>query len=260
MNQLDTLKLNNELYFGGHEGFVADTLTNLICCFMYFTNYSQLFEFIVKWGVISFFAIVLISEVYKKKYTSLSKMAIVLVLMISASVIQHYVFGALYPIARTALIYIPLFALFIYFFLENLALKSIVKYPIKKTMNVLSVAVICLPLSFHLVKKLNTKYVFEWNYEANTKAAMQEIVKQHQSMPYKKSTISNTWLYEPAINYYRKLYDMSYLQTADRNGVNAATDFIYCGDEEKQRLVIQDFVVLKYFDDTKTVLLKRNKS
>ncbi len=36
-------------------------------------------------------------------------------------------------------------------------------------------------------------------------------------------------------------------------------DFVYCNLEEKEHFAVQDIVVLKYFYDTKTVLLKHNE-
>jgi hypothetical protein len=257
INQLDTLKNNKELYFGGQKGFIADTLKTLIHNSLYFSNYNKLFEVVIKWSVITLFAIVCIYQVYHKKYAALSKITIILTLMICASVIQHYAFDALYPIARTSLIFLPLFAVFVYLFIRDMVLKSNLKL-YKKSVCILSLIFICFPLGLNFLKNLNLKHTLEWDYEANTKLAMQEIVKQHKisTLTNKNCTISNTWIYEPAINYYRKLYEMNYLQVANRSGVNNNTDFIYCTAEEKEHLTIKDMVILKYFDDTKTVLLK----
>lgn len=261
IDQLLALENNNQLYFGGKENFIDNTLTLLIHRSIYFSHYDELVWISIRQIILVVFGIVLIYQICNKAYTQLSKITLILVLMIYASILQHYLFDTLYPVQRTSLIFIPLFSVFLIAFIRNLYSLLDDKLLAKGTANLIILLLVCLPLFFHFFSNLNLKYVKDWQHDANTKLVMKEIAEQHKKCNdnTRKITISNDWVLEPSINFYKMLYSMHYLEPANRDGASKVTDYTYCSIEEKEKLTINDsIVILKYFEDIETVLFKRS--
>lgn len=180
--------------------------------------------------------------------------------MIFATIMQHYLFDATYPPARSSLIYITLFALLIIYLLSEIYLKIFPKQYVKIAFNLLVLFLLCMPLDWHFIKNINLKYTKEWKLDSNTKSVMKKIIELHENDIYKgrKITISNHWHFEPSINYYRIIYSMDYLTPANRNAIDKNADFIYCTEEEKEKSITDDgYSILNEYKDTKTILLEK---
>ncbi len=263
INRLLILKDHNELYIGGSDNFISDTLTVLIHQSIYFGYYGELFWIKIRQIIVAIFVIAIVYQIFYKKYSPLLKITAVLFLMVSASILQHYLFDVLYPLGRTSLIFIPLFALLVYFFLSDIYNKFFSKQYLKVIYNLSTLLLLCLPLGWHFINNINLKYTKDWKYDSCTKDMIQNIIGQHKTSIYEGKTISisNTWLFEPSINYYRFLYSMDYLSPANRNGIDKNTDFIYCTKEEKENLISNTtdcYTILCNYEEAETALLKKS--
>jgi len=260
INQIFKLKNTSELNFGGQNNFIDNILTILIHRSIYFSYYGEQFWISIRQMVIAVFAITIVYQICSNKYSSLSKITIMIFLMIFATIMQHYMFDATYPPARSSLIYITLFALLIIYLLSEIYLKIFPKQYVKIAFNLLVLFLLCMPLDWHFIKNINLKYTKEWKLDSNTKSVMKKIIELHENDIYKgrKITISNHWHFEPSINYYRIIYSMDYLTPANRNAIDKNADFIYCTQEEKEKLITGDsYFILSDYKDTKTILLEK---
>ena len=261
INQLLILRTNKELYFGGPNNFIDDTLRVLIDTSIYNNDYGDVFFKIVKQLIIVIFTLAIPYQVYKKRYSALSKTTIVLFLMIAATILQHYAFDALYPTSRTALIFIPLFAIFMYYLICTIYLEIDLKKQLKFALSICISLLISLPLSWNLIKNINLNYTLEWKDNADVKQVIMEIRREHDKPinKDKKITISNTWFFEPSINYYRVIYAMDYLEAANRNGVNKSSDFTYCTKQDADKLGLNACnPIISRYKESGTVLIKKS--
>ncbi len=103
----------------------------------------------------------------------------------------------------------------------------------------------------HFVTSANLYRTLTWKYDANTKDIM-KIVGDRSWHNQTRQTISNDWIYSPAINYYIVSRNLNVI-LADRDGVRAESNFIYKHGDEAD---VPNFVKLINYDDTATVLLQ----
>jgi hypothetical protein len=257
------LKENNQLYHGGTVGFINDTLSTLIIRSIYFSYYGEEFWMNIRVAILLIYFITLAYQVYSKVYSNLSRITLILSLMILGSILQHYIFDALYPKGRTSLIFIPIFSLFVYY----LSLEIYSKIVTKKVINIVFTSMLfvflCLPITWHLVDNVNLKYTTEWKYDAYTKEVMVIIDENHKAGIHKseKISISNNWLFKPSLNFYRDLFSMNYINIEELDGINKNPDYIYCFIEEKEKIVTnQIYTIIKEYKDIGTVLMKKSNS
>jgi len=260
--QIFQLQNNNELNFGGQNNFIDNILTILLHRSIYLSYYGEQFWITVRQIVIGLFAISIVYTICCSKYSSFSRITILLFLMIFATIMQHYTFNAFYPPERSSLIYITLFGLFIYYLFSDVYFQIFSQKIVKIGFNTLILLMLCLPLGYHFVKSLNLKYTKEWKYDANTKNVMKMIAEQHEkdNSKNRKISVSSTWIFIPSIDYYRDLYSMDYLTPTDRNGITKNSDFVYCTKEEKEKLFADGgYSIVEDFKDTESFLLSRSK-
>ena len=106
--------------------------------------------------------------------------------------------------------------------------------------------------------------VHNWRYDANTKFIMQDIKAYHNEKKTCNGTlrIFNTWVFEPSINYYRRLYSMeTYLLPANKNKVyDEKADFVYCENtqlEQDNTILYDSAEIVKAFEDSKSTFIKK---
>jgi len=261
VQRIQMLEATNELYFGGHENFIDNTLTTLLGRSFYFSEYGELFFLRTRLLIILFFAGVVIYQLYNKKHSPSFKITILLLLIIFANIVQHYALDSLYPIERTTTILVPLFGLLVYYLAADIYKEYVSLRAIKFLFNII-LLLICLPLGIHLTRSLNLHYTKEWKDNADVKDVMKIVMIQHTDPMYngRKINISNSWYFEPLINYYRILYKMDYLEPSNRDGASQHTDFTYCSIQDRYKLPLQNgcYIILQDNDDIETVLIKKS--
>lgn len=260
--RLFILKGRQQLYFGV-TGFYSHTISQLIHHSIYFSSYSESFWQTIRHVIIVLFGLGILFQFFRNQYSPFTKITALIVLLVIASFIQFRMFNIPFPTGRTAVFFIPFYGLFVSYLLLEIS-KINLKYLLFKVTSSVPGFLMFLALTCHCATNMNLKYTREWYYDANTKAVMGEIksLADNSINPGQNSiSLSNTWLFEPTLNYYRALYGMDYLIPAHRDGLNRDSDFIYCTLEDYEVFEYRNFYqVLKEFDDTETVLLQRLSS
>jgi len=260
IQHLFMLKEHNELYFGGPNNFYDDTLKSIIKSSLYFNEYGEGVSMIFRISCVVLFVIGIVYQFFNHKNVQLLKVSAALMLMILATIVQHYAFDALYPGVRTALIFLPLYALFCYFLVCAWYEQWSESKKTKISFGLFLLVALCLPIGWHFIKNVNVDYVNEWKYDSGTKEIMNMIREKyaHESNVAQTISISNSWVFEPSINYYRNLYAMDYLAPANREGINCNSNFVYCLKEERDTLSnINDYTVIKEEYAADALLLQR---
>jgi hypothetical protein len=243
--RLIKLKDAGQLYFGAStilEGLDALTLSSIS-----FKEYAWLTILLVKISIVLFLAVGILYVILKKKYNgTLFLITMLIVLLIIGLFLEDFLFEAMYPTSRTALFYIPIISIFFY----HLFLDLIEQYQIKVQYYIPVILCIVTPIVINFVAGTNVLYTTTWRYDAHTKDAMKTIRDYTQNID-DNASISNHWLLEPTINYYRNSLKLN-LNSANRNGVNLNADFIYRLNDIEP---LDSFRILNSYDDINSDLL-----
>lgn len=242
------LSLKNQLYIG--EQTLNATLNSTIENSLYFSTYPTWVFESIKYLVIVFFPLGLISIIFKKDYFGKFFIITILILfVIIGLILEHFLFHANYPGGRTALIFIPLFGLFIYYFI--LHLKEY--YLQNKVFVILCSLGLTIPLLFHFTTNMNLFYTKTWQYDAHTKEVIFAIEK-HTNKNKPNLSVSCEWIFEPTINFYINTRKMK-INRVSRDGIDLTSDFIYNINYDGS--IPSDFEVVASYDEIGTIFFKK---
>lgn len=253
VRKLLLLNSGDQLYFG--EKTLGASLDSLIKSSVYFSEYPETVGIFVKYLIIAGLAIALVTAFFQKfTYSRLQKTLALLVLIVAGLVAEHHLFNANYPAERTALLFIPLLGLAFYECATHWHQKM--QPRLQPVFAAFLMVVLALPLAVHFVSNANLQYTHTWQYDAHTKAVMAILESENARHPdgAEKITISNSALFEPAINYYIETRKMNRVQPATRDPLNVHAGFIY--EFESNPLIPNDLSRVAEFKDIKTVLFK----
>ncbi len=119
------------------------------------------------------------------------------------------------------------------------------------------VILFALPLGYHFIKSINTKYVFEWKRDANTKIVI-ETIQNCKSVRNPKSVVSY-WYLSPSLKYYAEK-TQGQIEVIIDNEYTILGDFIYCYKEDLNKISnLQLYEIQSDFPDTQTVLLAKKQ-
>lgn len=248
------LKNNGQLYFGGEQGLIENSLSPLLHRSIYFSYYGESFWKNIRFVIIALIGAGFLYQFIHNKYNRFTKMLVVILMYVFILNIQFYWLDSRFPQTRTALFMIPLFSVFLYYFLNELMGRT------KKWLFYV-VAIIGLIFSssmlYHFVGSINFESTKEWIYDGGTKEAN----KLFNELKQENETISYNWLFGPSWCYYEyRTHDLEKIPAHNRDGIKLESDFVYCMQEMKDSLVVNGyFKVVKEFEIPKTMLLQKIK-
>ncbi len=241
----------HELYFG--VDFIEHSLNSLIFYSLYLSEYPSLVFVLIKLGIIVSLPLGILSMFIKRPISkNFLIITSLLIILIIGLIVEHYLFDSRYPYGRTALYFIPIFSLYIYYFLEH-----IIQFFNNRRQSLFS-AIFCIavfiPLIFHLSSNLNLKRTKTWPSDAPIKNAMKIIDEYKED---RNITFSNNWVFEQSINYYIDSRKMN-LEPTNKSGVDSTTDFIY---EFSDSLNFKNYEpLIKYEDIGTSLFIKTEKN
>lgn len=242
------LKETHQLYVGLNS--IIDSLDALITSSMYCFKNQEWIPLFIRYALLFCIPISIISIIIKKDY--FGKLAIITSLnlaIIIGLLLEHYLFGAKFPSERTALVFSPIFGLMFYYLIIHFR----IHYPIKKKQYTIILSCIIIPFIINFISSINITYTTVWKYDARTKEAMLTVHEASKNLS-EKASISNNWLFQPAIDYYIVSRKMN-LHPTTRDGVNPNSDFIYQFNSVSES---PQFQTLKKFKDTQSILLQKS--
>ncbi len=219
---------NHSLYYGGNNGVFQDSFVSLTAFSMYHP-YNSVMAILVTITMILLFAIaVFISfKGAKRKFMILmneKKLILILLLIIpiSANLFEHYLFGTLYLIDRTALFYIPLFVI---------AFAALVNDPEPSKAKVMLIPIFILLTIFasvNLFCNANFHKTISWEFDSHTKDILSLIDKEGQRQN-KTEMIDFAWPFESGAHYYIDNNEFGHVSISkisdDRESLNTKVDF-----------------------------------
>jgi uncharacterized membrane protein len=236
--------------FGGNEGIWADTVSSLINFFIYKQTYhSQVFPFMEWFVFISLivFILILLSKFFRGNIKQQDKngffifSALILILLFNS--IQHSLFGSPYFMERFALFLTPLYLLALIHALNVFIEKS--KAFIISGFVIL--ALITGGMSYHFYRSANVTYALNWDYDASTKQMLLDLEKEKEGSGKQKIRLGITWLFEPAINFYRESKKLDWLEKVTREDVSEGQfDYYYVSVKDPKDLLLEKTTIKEY--------------
>jgi len=171
------LKRNSELYFGGTRGLVVDTFYSTIEGSFYGRVYHPAQVGIVFVGIVIsllVFCAAMSRHLRRHTFSSILPATIVVTILAVTSLslaVQHLLFHTVYLVGRTALFYIPLYALFATLLCEAVARSGRTGRAMATTL----FAVALVLAGYHFTTTANMKYAFDWHHDASTRLMMEDL-------------------------------------------------------------------------------------
>lgn len=166
---LAILKRSGELYYGGQNGFIRDTVFSLIHNSFYGASYFPWQEPLIAFLILSSilcFLIVLFVQMRKGSLTKARPGLSVLAILFLSSIFtisQRVLFGHPYLLGRTALFLIPLFTLLLLFLTQSLS-------RLKRSLSFIAVSllvIVAILSLYHFYRTANTSMTVDWVRESN---------------------------------------------------------------------------------------------
>jgi len=256
--RLKFMESNNDLaVFGDHNGLLQTTIKSLVTSFYFHEQDSPITFSIMLWSAISFFAIgciLFVRNLYRKDYNNFTFIFFIFCLFLLAPVLQDVIFNIPYPYTRTAILYFPVFSLFLIFLFSELisASKNIL---LKVSLMTLLVGVSAVTV-YAAYTKRNFTYTSEWTYDMHDKDMIELIEKDRMFCKNPDSvTISNFWIFTPSINFYRVTKNYSWLKPVIKEDFKKA-DYYICNSSDVSKIPGDSLQLIKSFDDISVSLYK----
>lgn len=262
--QLFKLQNSNELYFGGEQNILQSTLDSIIKTSLYGMQYGPNVKHIITCFTLMIFScavILLILHLFiNKKMKNASVIFLVIIIVTILPIIQNTILNVPYPFQRTALMYIPCIVLtFAFclneFFESNKKMGRIIIYPILICISTLVI--------YNWTQSYNLTQSYSFSNDKNTKVMINDLtfdfMESHAYMPI---SIGVNWIFEPTANYYRLYKKLGWLDPVSPDGLyNKIYDYYYCYQWEKEQIEDnKNIIVLKYYNETQTILAKRKNN
>lgn len=188
---LTKLLESDQLYYGGVDNFVNDTIDSLVRAGLFDKDggRSKLITFLVATVIVCMLAHTIWSFIKKKDLTLQLILNILLLTPIISTIAQHYLLGTLYLIDRTALFFIPLFVLASTYYTHKRN---------NKTFTIIIVTLTVLAL-LNFSANLSFRKTWSWSYNAYERIVMERMVHEN---PGKKISVRCNWHFAPSFQFY----------------------------------------------------------
>ncbi len=251
------LRAAGALFMGGENGLWKDTLGTIVPRLWYGLDFSYWLQRLTKFIFLLIIAssIIFVGLKHYKKNVSpqnmfLSSLLTVFLLIIIATVVQHYLLGTLFLIERAVLfLYVLLMLVFVFLINQLYKEKQFFRYLIHTFSTLVFV---------HFFFSFNLKYVYEWKEDCETNEMLLDLEKI-KIIPSEKFnvTIGVPLPMESSINYYRNVNNLNWLNQARRSKtLNYLDDYFFLRPQDLTKTNIDSLEIIKIYPTTKNILAK----
>jgi hypothetical protein len=195
---LARLHSEDELYFGGDRGFWADTVRSVVASSLY--RRSDLLSVVIVVLVAVIVAGGAVAAAVAMRGRTLPLHAAAFILLAGpalVSTVEHHILGVPFLIDRTALFFVPLFAVWLALAADALARDMRFRAAVR-----LATVVIIAAACVNVATAANTSYVLDWRYDADTEEVMTELAGPPDER--RPTDFGVSFLFQPTTSFYRE--------------------------------------------------------
>jgi hypothetical protein len=260
LSHLFKLQRIGQLYLGGRDGFVADTLQSLMRCMLPASMYSPAVSRTASGILVALFLLLLVlglrQLIVSPRQATLGVLALILGLAAGLPMLEHRLFGTLFPVERGGLSYVPLYAftlLSAFSAMRSDPGRAWGKYVIPTLTTSMAVF-----LGWYFARGFGERSSCAWWEDGHNREVLERISRDRaQRSPAHSVRLRATWVLEPSLNFYRVTRGYSWLMPITREPLTRAdADYIYAYERELDTLTGDRDTRLASYPDIHTVLLR----
>jgi hypothetical protein len=242
------LREMGELYYGGDQGFLQDTLGSLLEASTYYKPYPGFVRVSLQlFGVLAAGAALVLALRLARQHKPLALWLCALPLTTALiCVVQHRVMETKFPVDRTALFFIPMLGL-------ALGVASTGAPWVRGGQALLGLA--ALLLLVNATRTLNLSYFAQWQYDADTSRMLRVLAKTRGEQRHVRLGVN--WLFQPTINYYRKQRRLKWLEKVTRTGLYEDADYYYYLPDDTGTMAQRTLQALQSYEVSQGTLVRR---
>ena len=213
---LIVLKSSGQFWWGGQDGFIKNTVFSLINDSfygnLYFPGQERVIFLFILCSLLGFLILAFIHYRQRTWLQALPGLSVFAVLVIASlsTIVQKAVLATPYLQGRTALFFIPLFALLLIFLFDYLSRR-------KRGLAILSISLLILITflsGWHFVQRANTAMTVEWRYDADNKSLLKDLkaAKDKDFADRARISLGIDALFSPSLKYYLKRGESAWLE------------------------------------------------
>lgn len=237
----------NELYFGGTESFIENTLRSIIEYTFYIKTDTDIYIIIC---ILIFLFISGFLFYRNKKLMFFSLILLGIALLTTA---LHYIADSKFVIERASLYFVPLLSIFFMLIFDNRIKLKTIRIVFKSLIFFLSISAVVKGISSYNFFSTTT-----WHYDNDNKKILKDILKFNNDKDF---SVGVFWIFESAFYYYSDYYNVDQLKKIKRLGSNKiieeGMDFYYLRKIDLNRVDF-NYLVLKEYDNSETILIKKS--
>lgn len=239
---------SKELYYGGREGLLADTMPSLVHIISY-GNLEGRFWSLALFGLLAWIilhALWSMRKMESKYFTKIS--GAILGIWLMGTILQHIILDSPWPVERTAMFMIPLLLLALGQFITAFSIQ--IRGAMMAAMSIASL--------FNCAISANFTHFLDFREYADTKKAMQ-LIKNDTPNATAPFLIGKSVYMNATINYYKLRLDMPYvMQSGLEFCANDGTHkpYYYLFAKDTNCLTGMDVREIKHFEVSDTYLYK----
>ena len=215
--------------FGGKTGLIHDTIRSMVI--MSYFGINDFWTGLITWGLVLVVLLIFIYMFYRyfndhsKLLATHRSLFIIngLILLIFLMIISnHHILGVDFPIQRFALFLFPILVWNVAFGLEIL-------FKYRPKLVVFGGSVLVVLTVWNFTRQVNSNYYRDWAYDADTRMAMQSLVRDYNVRSDTNSPVQVgvSWVFEPTMNFYRIKMDLDWMAPVNRSTPCIEDHYIY---------------------------------
>jgi len=259
LREVFTLQRDGQLYLGGQEGFITDTVQALVRCSLSPGWASPAATTTMSAMLVAGFVLLLLFGLGRLVRSPADGMPGLLVLMLAAAVAlpitQHHLLGTLFPAPRAALYLVPLYAIALLWTVPVLPVVGGRDW--SRLVGLTLSAAIAVTLGWQSLNGFRVRSSCAWWEDRHNRDVL-ELIDRDAERPRGRSVrLGASWVWEPSLNFYRLTRRYDWLVPVTREPLTRSdADYLYAYERELDTLLTDRDIRLASYPDIGSALVR----
>jgi hypothetical protein len=229
--QLRHLQAIGQLYYGGHTGFISDTIGSLLgsssCGYGCTPSWLTAGETLVVVIAVMAVAWAVVRCVLTRAWSNVQRTALLLTIAVVAVLLESLLLGTLFPIDRTALSYVIAFGVLVTFVVDDVATVAS-QLTVRLLLGTVTACVATLA-AVNFARDANVTRTTIWAYDASSRQVIDVVRKfeRQHGRPSEPWKLIAGFPRNESLEYYRLRFKLTWLQPVTREPVSTPDGDLY---------------------------------